>query len=152
MPGLLAATRAIRRKTNGRPTGPVVSSEVVRFLRLLLRKIRGKFLIIWDGALSHRGQPSQEFLVRGAGKRIHLEQLPGYAPDRNPVAGIGNSLQCREVGNVCCTGFPELDLALRRAKERLRHKPHVLLGCSMECGYHVYLALYTDISSCRSGA
>ena len=33
------------------------SDDVVRFLRLLLRKIRGKLLVIWDGAPIHRGQP-----------------------------------------------------------------------------------------------
>jgi len=30
-----------------------------------------------------------------------------------------------------------LSLALRRAKERLRHKRRVLLGCIAECGYYV---------------
>ena len=118
-------------------SGAYHSAEVVRFLRLLLRKMRGKLLIIWDGAPLHRGQPSKDFLAQGAAKRIHLEQLPGYAPDLNPVEGIWNYLKCREVGNVCCKDFPELDIALRRAKERLRHKRHVLQGCLTECGYHV---------------
>jgi transposase len=113
------------------------STDVVRFLQLLLRKIPGKLLIIWDGAPIHRGQPIKDFLARGAAKRIHLEQLPAYAPDLNPVEGIWAYLKCRELGNVCCLDFPELDLALRRAKERLRHKRHVLLGCIMECGYHI---------------
>jgi transposase len=117
-------------------SGAYHSVEVVRFLRLLLRKIPGKLLIIWDGAPIHRGQPIKAFLARGAAKRIHLEQLPGYAPDLNPVEGIWNYLKCRELGNVCCQDFLELDLALRRAKERLRHKRHVIHGCITECGYH----------------
>jgi transposase len=118
-------------------SGAYHSVEVVRFLRLLLRKIRGTLLLIWDGAPIHRGQPIKDFLARGAAKRIHLEQLPSYAPDLNPVEGIWNYLKCRALGNLCCKDFPELDLALRRAKERLRHKRHVLLSCIMECGYHV---------------
>jgi transposase len=112
------------------------STDVVRFLQLLLRKIRGKLLIIWDGAPIHRGQPVKDFLARAA-RRIHLEQLPGYAPDLNPVDGIWNSLKCRELGNVCCRDFTALDTALRRAKERLRHKRQVMRGCIAECGYHV---------------
>jgi hypothetical protein len=32
------------------------SEDVVRFLRLLLRKLKGKLLVIWDGAPIHRGQ------------------------------------------------------------------------------------------------
>ena len=31
------------------------SPDVVRFLRLLLRKISGKLVLIWDGAPIHRG-------------------------------------------------------------------------------------------------
>jgi transposase len=111
------------------------STDVVRFLQLLLRKIPGKLLIIWDGAPIHRGQPIKDFLAQAA-RRIHLEQLPGYAPDLNPVEGIWNYLKCRELGNVCCRDFTELDTALRRAKERLRHKRQVMRGCITECGYH----------------
>jgi transposase len=113
------------------------STDVVRFLRLLLRKISGKLLIIWDGAPIHRGQPIKDFLARGAAKRIHLEQLPGYAPDLNPVEGIGKYLKCRELGKVCCRDFTELETALRRAKERLRHKRRVIRGCIAECGYRL---------------
>jgi transposase len=115
-------------------------TEVVGFLRLLFRKISSKLLIIWDGALIHRGPPIKDFLARGAAKRLHLEQLeqpPGDAPDLNPVEGIWKYLNCRELGNVCCQGFANLDLTLRRAKERLRHKRRVLQGCITACGYQV---------------
>lgn len=32
------------------------AEDVVRFLRLLLRKIKGKLLVIWDGSPIHRAQ------------------------------------------------------------------------------------------------
>jgi transposase len=113
------------------------SADVVRFLRVLLRKISGKLLLIWDGAPIHRGQPIKDFLTRGAAKRLHLEQLPGYAPELNPVEGLWNYLKRVELGNVCCPDLPSLSLAVRRAKERVRYKRHVLRGCIAECGYHV---------------
>ena len=119
------------------PSGADHSTEVVGVLRLLVRKISGKLRIIGDGAPSHRGQPIKDFLARGAAKRLPLKQLPGYAPDLNPVEGIGTDLNCRELGNVGCQDCAELDLALRRAKERLRHQRHVLLGCITACGYQV---------------
>jgi transposase len=119
------------------PSGASHSTEVVGFLRVLLRKIPGTLRIIWDGAPIHRGQPIKDFLARGAAKRIPLEQLPGSAPDLNPVEGIWASLKCRELGTVCCHDFPERDRALRRAKERLRHKRQVLQGCIAECGYSI---------------
>jgi transposase len=113
------------------------SPDVIRFLRLLLRKIHGKLLVIWDGAPIHRGQPIQEFLRHSAAKRLHVEQLPSYAPDLNPEEGIWNYLKRVEMGNYCCCDLTELAVALRRAKERLRHKRLVIRGCITQAGYHV---------------
>jgi transposase len=66
------------------------AAAVVGFLRVLLRKISGKIVVIWDGSPIHRGHEIKDFLKRGATKRLHLEQLPGYAPDLNPDEGIWN--------------------------------------------------------------
>ena len=109
----------------------------MRFLRVVLRKISGKLLVIWDGAQIHRGHPIKDFLARGAAQRLHLEQLPGYAPDLNPVEGVWNYLKRVELGNVCCPDMSSLSLALRRAKERLRHKRVVIQACIRQAGYHV---------------
>ncbi len=113
------------------------SPDVVRFLRVLLRKIAGKLLVIWDGAPIHHGQPIKDFLRRGGARRVHLEQLPGYAPELNPDEGIWNYLKRVELGNLCCRDLTELALALRRAKERLRHKRSVIRACFLQAGYHV---------------
>jgi transposase len=113
------------------------SEDVVRFLRLLLRKIRGQLLVIWDGAPIHRGQPIKDFLRAGAAQRLHLEQLPGYAPELNPDEGIWNYLKRVELGNRCCYDLAELARALRRAKERLRHKRTVIQACIRQAGYLV---------------
>lgn len=110
---------------------------VVGFLRVLLRKIPGKILLIWDGAPIHRSKQIKEFLKRGAAKRLHLEQLPGYAPDLNPDEGIWNDLKRVELGNVCCSNLSNLRTHLIRAKERLRHKREIIRSCSRECGYLV---------------
>ena len=75
--------------------------RLLRLLRLLLRKVRGKLLVIWDGAPIHRGQPVKDFLRRGAARRLHLEQLPAYAPELNPDEGIWNYLKRVELGNQC---------------------------------------------------
>ncbi len=110
---------------------------MVGFLRVLLRKLRGPILLIWDGSPIHRGQPIKDFLRRGAAKRLHLEQLPGYAPDLNPDEGIWNYLKRVELANLCCSDLAALTLALRRAKERLRHKRAVIRACFTHAGYQV---------------
>jgi transposase len=105
------------------------SEDVVRFLRLLLRKLPGQLLFIWDGSPIHRGHAIQEFLARGAAKRLHLERLPGYAPELNPEEGIWNLLKRKELGNVGCRDLVELTNEVVRAKERLRHRREVILAC-----------------------
>jgi len=113
------------------------SQAVVGFLRVLLRKIPGKLLVIWDGSPIHRGQAVKAFLARGAARRLHLEQLPGYAPDLNPDEGVWSYLKRVELANVCCPDLGELRAALIRARERLRHRRGVLQACSRQCGYVV---------------
>ena len=113
------------------------AETVVGFLRVLLRKMRGKVLVIWDGSPIHKGQPIKDYLARGAATRLHLERLPGYAPDLNPDEGIWNYLKRVELKNRCCANLSDLRLELRRAKERLRHKRHIIRACSRQCGYSV---------------
>jgi transposase len=105
------------------------AEDVVAFLRLLLRKIPGKLLVIWDGAPIHRAKVIKAFLAAGAAKRIHLERLPGYAPDLNPQEGVWNLLKRREMKNLCCQHLTHVRQALVRAKERLRHRRKVLQSC-----------------------
>jgi transposase len=113
------------------------AAGVVGFLRVLLCKIRSKVLVIWDGSPIHKGQPIKDFLVRGAATRLHLERLPGYAPDLNPDEGIWNYLKRVELKNRCCADLAELRIELRRAKERLRHKRQIIRSRSAHCGYSV---------------
>jgi transposase len=113
------------------------AAAVVGFLRVLMRKISGPIVVIWDGAPIHRGHEIKDFLKRGAAKRLHLEQLPSYAPDLNPDEGIWNYLKRVELGNVCCSDLEQLQRALIRARERLRHKKEIIKSCSRQCGYSV---------------
>ncbi len=109
--------------------------DVVRFLQLLLRKIPGKLLVIWDGASIHRSQAVKDFLTHGGARRIHLERLPGYAPELNPQEGVWNLLKRRELKNLCAHDFEQLETELVRAKERLRHRKTVLRQCIAHAGF-----------------
>ena len=113
------------------------SQDVVRFLRHLLGQIPGKLLVIWDGSPIHRGRAVKDFLASRASLRLQLEQLPGYAPDLNPDEGIWKHLKYVELKNLCCQSLAELRVELRKAKERLRHKRDVILGCLRQPGFEV---------------
>jgi transposase len=111
--------------------------DVVRFLGHLMHHIPGKLLIIWDGSPIHRSRAVKDFVASGASLRLKLEQLPGYAPDLNPDEGIWKHLKCVELKNLCCQSLGQLRVELRKAKEPLRHKKHVILGCIREPGFEV---------------
>ena len=109
---------------------------IVKFLKHLLRHVAGKLLIIWDGAPIHRAQVVKDFLSSGGAQRIHLETLPGYAPDLNPDEGIWNYLKRVELKNLSCPDVATLRQELRRAKERLRHKRQIILACIKQPGFY----------------
>jgi transposase len=112
----------------------ITGVEVVRFLRHLLRHIPGKLLIVWDGAPIHRCALVKQFLRDGAAARIHLERLPGYAPETDPEEGIWRHLKYVELRNVCCADLEETRTALRGACKRLREKPRVIRACFAHAG------------------
>ena len=113
------------------------SQEVVAFLVKLHRQIRGKVLVIWDGAKIHQGQPIKDYLGAGAAKWLQLEKLPAYAPDLNPDEGIWNYLKRVELANTCSQNLQELYLRVQDAAKRLRCKPAVIAGCIAQAGLFI---------------
>jgi hypothetical protein len=42
-----------------------------------------------------------------------------------------------ELENLCCQSLAQLSVELLKAKERLRHKKHVILGCITQPNFEV---------------
>jgi transposase len=115
----------------------VKGKDLVRFLKHVLAQIPGNILLIWDGLPAHRSKIVKTFLAQGAAQRLHLLQLPAYAPELNPQEGIWHYLKNVELKNMCCHSLNELRLELRRAIERLRFRVDVILGCIRQPGCYV---------------
>ena len=109
--------------------------NVVAFLRQLLRQIRGKVLVVWDGASIHRCQEVKDFLATGAVRRLQLERLPAYAPELNPAEGVWNLLKRKELKNRCCQDLDELRWELGLAIRRLQRRRQLIRACFAQCGY-----------------
>jgi transposase len=109
--------------------------DVVRFLKHLRWHVRGKLLVIWDGAPIHRDRAVKAFLASGAEGQVCLEVLPGYAPDLNPDEGVWNQLKNVELRNVSCHDQAELRHVLRLAIARLQHRPDLIRSFIKHCGY-----------------
>jgi transposase len=100
------------------------STDSVAFLKHLLLFF-AKVLVIWDGSSIHRGEV-REYLAKGAAARVHLERLPGYAPDLNPAEGAWQHLKHVEMRNLCCSDLEHLHVELHYAIMRLRSKPYLI--------------------------
>jgi transposase len=106
---------------------PLTSAETVAFLEHVLRQTGTRLLVVWDGSPIHRWGAVREFLSGGGAKRIHVESLPGYAPDLNPWdQGGWHHLKHVQMGNLSCMDLEELHLELHLAIGRLRQKPHLI--------------------------
>jgi transposase len=108
---------------------------IVGYLQHLLRQVRGKLLVLWDGAPIHRCQAVKDFLAAGAAERLHLERLPAYAPEVNPTEGVWHYLKHVELKNVVCRTLTEVRQCLGRAVGRVRLKTKALRGFLRQPGY-----------------
>jgi transposase len=120
---------AIQMVSTRRPVGKSLPVNPPARSRLLLRKVSGKLLVLWDGSPIHRAEVIKQFLRSKEGKRLHLERLPGYAPDLNPQEQVWNLLKRRELKSLCCRDLAHVGQELVRAKERLRHRRESLQRC-----------------------
>jgi transposase len=62
------------------------AASVARFLRSLLRHLRGNVILVWDNGRIHKGPIIAE--LRRRNPRLLVEWFPGYAPELNPVEQI----------------------------------------------------------------
>jgi len=100
--------------------------EVCRFLRELLRHLRGPVMVLLDNSSTHQGKPLQRLL--GRHPRLRIEHFPCYAPDLNPDEGVW-SLAKRELANSCPDNVDELMEDIIRSIGRIRTAPQKLRGC-----------------------
>jgi putative transposase len=60
--------------------------DVARFVRALLRPLRGHVMLLWDRGTIHRGAAIAA--LQKSYPRLHIEEFPAYAPELNPVEQI----------------------------------------------------------------
>jgi transposase len=106
------------------PEHYIDAAAVVGFLRELLRHLRGEVIVVWDGGSNHKGPLIREFLRRYP--RLHLERLPGYAPDLNPVEQVWSHLKSGRMANFVPRHVRHLDQVVRGHLADLAGKPSLI--------------------------
>mgnify|MGYP001811230620 FL=1 len=90
---------------------PFTSEDIVWFLNKLCSRYRKRILlVVWDGAAIHRSKAVKVFLKDKSG-RIHLERLPAYSPELNPVELVWSHLK-RSLKNQVFSNLEELTTAV----------------------------------------
>lgn len=102
--------------------GSVKSPQVVEFLQALVRHIDRPLLIVWDRLAAHRSRLVRDHVASLKGW-IHLEYLPPYAPELNPVEYIWGYWKQHELPNVAPKDYWHLSERARRTLRRMRRRP-----------------------------
>ena len=89
------------------PDRYITAEETAEFLRGLLRRLRGRVIVVWDGGSNHQGEPIRQLLRRHS--RLSLERLPAYAPQLNPVEALWAYLKYGQLANFVPKGVDHLD-------------------------------------------
>ena len=89
------------------PDGYFDTAKVVEFLRSLLRHLRGKVVVVWDGGANHEGEAMRAFLARTP--RLRLERRPAYSPHLNPVEAVWSWLKYGRLANYAPPSVADLD-------------------------------------------
>lgn len=91
----------------------------------LVRHIRQSLILVWDRLPSHRSAMVRDYIDNLEGQ-IHVEYLPAYAPELNPVEYVSAYSKQHELPNVCPKNFWQLSQTARQTLRRMRHRPRLI--------------------------
>ena len=94
------------------------------FRRTLLRRLRGRVIVIWDGGSNHQGPLLRAVCADFA--RLHLERLPAYAPGLNPVEFVWSHLKYGRVANFIPRNVRHLNRVVQNHLQAIRQSPNLL--------------------------
>ncbi len=97
---------------------------VCGFLDDLLRHLRGRVIVIWDGASTHHGKVMQAYLR--AHPRLWLHRLPPYSPHLNPIEAVWGWLKYGRLANFVPDSTAEIEDAMLEHLIELRHRSKLL--------------------------
>jgi transposase len=99
--------------------------EACRFLRDLLRHLRGSVIVVWSDGTTHSGEAIRA--LHALDPRLHLYRFPGYAPELDPDEGIWRHAK-RALANDRPDSRRELFRHLGAQLGRLRRSQSLLRG------------------------
>lgn len=105
--------------------GTIKGPQLIEFLQALVRQIKGKLLIVWDGLPAHRSALVRSYVESLNGHMV-LERLPAYAPELNPVEYIWGYMKQRELANLCAKTIGEVSQFARNRLKSMQRRPRLI--------------------------
>ena len=102
----------------------VRTPELRRYLAALRRHIRGPVVLIWDRLNVHRAKALAAWIARQRG--MHVQFLPPYAPELNPVELFWSYLKYHRLANYAARTVTALSRAARRHVHHTAHRQKLL--------------------------
>lgn len=105
------------------PDANVNAARVLDFLEHLQRQLHCPIVLIWDRFQAHLGQLINECVPPHS---AHLEYLPPYAPELNPVEYLWAYLKTNPLANDPAFDLPHLARRARSAARSVQRQPDLL--------------------------
>jgi transposase len=103
----------------------VHAEDMVEFLKLLKRHLRGPMTVVWDRSNTHdRAKVVRAYLAKHP--EIKTERFPGYAPELNPDEGVWDHTKYARLPNFAPVDVKHLRRRLRHELRRLKQRPDLL--------------------------
>ncbi len=109
----------------------MAGSQVVRFLRHLLKRLRGPILMVWDKHPIHKRQLVTDFLEHHS--RIEREWFPTCAPELNPMEFVWTQVS-EATASTAPHNAAELQANVQRGVARTRRSQRRLRACQHASG------------------
>lgn len=107
--------------------------EVVEFLQYLTHKVRGEWIVVWDGNNIHsKSKAVKAWLAKHP--NVQVEDFPSYDPQNNPDEWVWSWAKYGKLCNFCPADVEWLFNAVMDAFDELRHQPTLLASFVMDAG------------------
>jgi len=105
------------------PDANITAERTVDFLEHLQRQLHTPIVLVWDSFQAHKGMLINECVLP---RSAHLEYLPPYAPELNPVEYLWSWLKTNPLANDPAVDLYSLAHRTRRAAYSVQHRPDLL--------------------------
>jgi transposase len=118
------------------PAANVNTELAMDFLEHLQRQLRMPIVLVWDSFQAHKGELIHECVLP---RSAHLEYLPPYAPELNPVEYLWAWLKTNPLANDHAVDLHNLASRTRRAALSVQRRQDLLRGFLRHTGLSLRL-------------